>query len=269
MTVPIGDARVVAQIWRVDVGRVPLLLLDADRPENDVADRWITSRLYVGDPDVRLGQYALLGIGGVRALRALGVDPGVVHLNEGHAALACLELAAGASGETIEDALRGRPRPDRLHHPHAGAGRQRHLPGRADRRGALAGIAGRARRRPEALVRRGRTHPDEAGEPFGVTQFALRSSRTANGVSARHGEVAREMWQDLWPERAVADVPITHVTNGVHIPTWIGEPMRALLDRHLGDGLGGARRRPGDLGRRSTTSRPRSCGQPAARSAAT
>ena len=85
-------------------------------------------------------------------------------------------------------------------------------------------------------MRRGRTHPDEAAEPFGVTQFALRSSRRANGVSARHGEVAREMWHDLWPDRAVADVPITHVTNGVHVPTWIGGPVEELLDRHLGAG---------------------------------
>ena len=85
------------------------------------------------------------------------------------------------------------------------------------------------------LVRRGRTNPDDEGEPFGVTQFSLRSSRIANGVSARHGEVARGMWQGLWPDRAVEDVPIAHVTNGVHIPTWIGAPMRALLDRHLGE----------------------------------
>jgi glycogen phosphorylase len=85
-------------------------------------------------------------------------------------------------------------------------------------------------------VRRGRTHTDEDAEPFGVTQFALRSSRAANGVSKRHGEVAREMWQDMWPESEFDDVPITHVTNGAHIPTWIGGPMRELLDRYLGEG---------------------------------
>ena len=108
VTVPLGDRDLVAQIWRVDVGRVPLLLLDADRPENDVADRWITSRLYVGDGDVRLSQYLLLGIGGVRALHALGVEPGVVHLNEGHAAFACLELARTAreaDGGSTDDAF--------------------------------------------------------------------------------------------------------------------------------------------------------------------
>jgi starch phosphorylase len=100
----------------------------------------------------------------------------------------------------------------------------------------LAGIAGELGAEPEALIRRGRTHAEEAAEPFGVTQFALRASRMANGVSRRHGEVAREMWHELWPGTPVPEVPITHVTNGAHIPTWIGGPMRALLDRHLGEG---------------------------------
>jgi starch phosphorylase len=89
---------------------------------------------------------------------------------------------------------------------------------------------------PDTIVHLGRTHPDAPEEPFGVTQFALRTSRAANGVSARHGEVAREMWQPLWPDRPVEQVPIGHVTNGVHTATWLGTPMRVLLDRHLGEG---------------------------------
>src|SRR5215213_1309725 len=108
VSVPAPGRDVVAQLWRVDVGHVPLLLLDADRPENRVSDRWITSRLYVGDAQIRLLQYVLLGVGGVRALHALGIEPGVVHLNEGHAALAGLELARVAradSGVTAEEAL--------------------------------------------------------------------------------------------------------------------------------------------------------------------
>ena len=238
LTIPAGRREVLAQIWRVDVGRVPLLLLDADRPENSVADRWITSRLYVGDPDVRLWQYALLGIGGVRALHALGIEPGVVHLNEGHAALAGLELARAAradAGVPAEEALAAaRERTVFTTHTPVPAGNDTYPAGQmAETLGSLASELGVE---IDALVRRGRTHPDEGAEPFGVTQFALRSSRTANGVSARHGEVAREMWHDLWPGRPVEDVPITHVTNGVHIPTWIGVPMRELLDRHLGPG---------------------------------
>jgi glycogen phosphorylase len=238
VTVPIGERTVVAQVWRVDVGRVPLLLLDADRPENDLTDRWITSRLYVGDPGVRLGQYALLGIGGVRALHALGIDPGVVHLNEGHAAMACLELARAEgerTGASLEDAFEAvRQRTVFTTHTPVPAGNDTYpAPQMAE---ALGGIASEMGVDPQRLVRRGRTHPDESAEPFGVTQFALRSSRIANAVSARHGEVARDMWHDLWPDRPVEDVPITHVTNGAHIPTWIGCPMRELLDRYLGEG---------------------------------
>jgi starch phosphorylase len=232
VTVPLGGRDLVAQVWRVDVGRVPLLLLDADRPENDVADRWITSRLYVGDADVRLSQYLLLGIGGVRALHALGVEPGVVHLNEGHAAFACLELARTSAEDDPFEAVRRRT--VFTTHTPVPAGNDTYPAAHvADR---LGGIAGEMGIDVGELVRRGRTHPDDEGEPFGVTQFALRSSRIANGVSARHGEVARDMWHGLWPDRGVEDVPIAHVTNGVHIPTWIGGPMRELLDRHLGDG---------------------------------
>ena len=96
-------------------------------------------------------------------------------------------------------------------------------------------IAGTLGVDPDEIIRLGRTNPDDEDEPFGVTQFALRTSRAANGVSRRHGEVAREMWHALWPDREVDDVPIAHVTNGVHVPTWIGQPMRELLDRHLGE----------------------------------
>jgi starch phosphorylase len=238
VTVPVGAREIVAQLWRVDVGRVPLLLLDANRPENSVADRWITSRLYVGDPDLRLWQYALLGVGGVRALNALGIDPAVVHLNEGHAALAGLELARAAradSGVSADEALAAaRQRTVFTTHTPVPAGNDSYPAGQMAE--VLLSLAGELGVDLDSLVCRGRTHPDEAFEPFGVTQFALRSSRAANGVSARHGEVAREMWQDLWPDRGVDDVPITHVTNGVHIPTWIGAPMRELLDRHLGEG---------------------------------
>jgi glycogen phosphorylase len=101
---------------------------------------------------------------------------------------------------------------------------------------ALSGLAAGAGLDGDGLVRLGRTDPDDPGEPFGVTQFALRTSRAANGVSRRHGGVAREMWRALWPDTALDAVPIGHVTNGIHLPTWLGAPMRALLDRHLGDG---------------------------------
>jgi starch phosphorylase len=233
--VPIFGVEVTAQVWRLDVGRVPLYLLDAERPENDRLSRWITAQLYVGDPVTRLGQYALLGLGGARALQAMGIEPGVVHLNEGHAAfvtleLAARELAAGASVDAALDAARRRT--VFTTHTPVPAGNDTY-PGEQIVE-ALGTYAGQAGIDPDAVVRLGRTHPDDPHEPFGVTQFALRTSRAANGVSARHGEVAREMWQPLWPERSAEDVPITHVTNGVHTATWLGAPMRELLDRHLG-----------------------------------
>ena len=235
--VPIYGAVVTAQVWRIDVGRVPLFLLDAERPENDRLTRWITSQLYVGDPYTRLAQYVLLGLGGMRALEALGIDPGVVHLNEGHACFATLELAARelADGASFDDALAAaRNRTVFTTHTPVPAGNDSYPSDQVIE--ALATYSSEAGIDPEAIVRLGRTHPDAPDEPFGVTQFALRTSRAANGVSARHGEVAREMWQPLWPDRSAEDVPIGHVTNGVHTATWLGAPMRALLDRHLGDG---------------------------------
>jgi starch phosphorylase len=216
ITVPINGEDVVAQVWRVDVGRVPLYLLDAERPENSHLARWTSSQLYTGDPQTRLAQYLLLGVGGMRALRAMGIEPGVVHLNEGHAAFAQLEL--GDPDRTIFTT-----------HTPVPAGNDTYP---ADEvRHALQGLDADV----EELIRLGRTHPDDEHEPFGVTQYALRTSRAANAVARRHGEVAREMWHELWPDRDVDDVPITHVTNGVHVPTWVGGPMRRLLDRHLGE----------------------------------
>jgi glycogen phosphorylase len=235
--VPIHGAVVTAQVWRIDVGRVPLFLLDAERPENDRLTRWITSQLYVGDPYTRLAQYALLGLGGMRALQALGIDPGVVHLNEGHAGFVSLELAARdlADGASFEDALAAaRDRTVFTTHTPVPAGNDSYP--REQVIEALAAYCSEVGIDPELIVGLGRTHPDAPEEPFGVTQFALRTSRAANGVSARHGEVAREMWQPLWPDRTSESVPIGHVTNGVHTATWLGAPMRALLDRHLGEG---------------------------------
>jgi starch phosphorylase len=227
-SVPIGLEDVVVQVWRARVGGVQLLLLDSDRPENDGVARWITARLYVGDERLRLAQYLVLGIGGVRVLDALGIEPAVVHLNEGHAAFAALELAAQArrSGASPQDALAAaRARTVFTTHTPVPAGNDTYAPEQVER--AVGRLADESGLGVAGLIALGRTHPEDEGERFGVTQFALRTSRRANGVSARHGEVARDMWQAL-------DVPIGSVTNGVHLPTWLGDPMRALLDRHLG-----------------------------------
>jgi starch phosphorylase len=213
-----------AQIWHVQVGRVPLFLLDTDVPGNEPVDRWITSTLYVGDRIFRAMQYAVLAIGGLRALRGLEIHPSIVHLNEGHAALAALELAREGvrSGLSFERALsKARAKVVFTTHTPVAAGNEHygqeeilellgHLPGELgiDRAGFL------------ALAR----PPDE--DSFGVTELALRTSRRANAVSARHAEVARDMWRRL-------DVPIGHVTNGVHAPSWVAPELQVLLDRWL------------------------------------
>jgi starch phosphorylase len=236
ITVPIRGSEVRAQIWRVAVGRVPLFLLDADRPDNGPLERWITSQLYVGDPVTRLSQYVLLGVGGMRALAAMGIKPSLLHLNEGHAAFAVLELAREetARGLGIEAACdAARQRTVFTTHTPVGAGNETFS--REDLVATLDGVAAELGADPETIVRLGRQNPDDAAEPFGVTQFSLRMSRAANAVSRRHESVAREMWWGLWPKRALEGVPITHVTNGVHFATWVGPAMHRLLDRHLGE----------------------------------
>ena len=235
--VAIGEDEVVAQVWRIDVGRVPLYLLDTDIPQNTRVARWITARLYDGDPRTRLAQYVLLGAGGAAALRALDIEPGVVHMNEGHAGFAALEMArAGIErglgfGEAFEEARR---RTVFTTHTPVPAGNDTYPHDHV--RSALGPLTRSLGTDTEEVLRLGRTHPGDEHEPFGVTQFALRASRAANGVSRRHGGVSREMWHVLWPDRAVDEVPITHVTNGVHVPSWVGGPMRRVLDRHLGEG---------------------------------
>ncbi len=235
ITVPIGDADVTARIWRVEVGRVPLFLLDSDCPENGALERWITGRLYDSDSQTRLAQYALLGVGGVRALRAMGYEPDVLHLNEGHAALAPLELARTRDGGPLADAL-GRARAHTVFTTHTPvpAGNDSYPADQIE--AVVARLAQELGGSAAELAALGRDEPSDTNAPFGVTQAALRMSRASNAVSRRHGEVAREMWSRLWPDSAVEEVPIGHVTNGVHVPTWIGTPMRELFDRHLGTG---------------------------------
>ena len=236
VTVPIGEAEVTARVWRVEVGRIPLFLLDSDCPENGPLERWITGRLYDGDPQTRLAQYALLGVGGIRALRAMGIEPGLIHLNEGHAALAPLELGRDGDGDVDgagELLQRGRSRTVFTTHTPVPAGNDTYATQEIE--AALGRLAGELGIDMSQLTSLGRGEQDaDPASPFGVTQAALRLSRGANAVSRRHGEVAREMWREsLWPQREVGDVPIGHVTNGVHVPTWLGPAMRALFDAHL------------------------------------
>ena len=223
------------QIWRIDVGRVPLYLLDTDRADNHPIDRAITGRLYIGDRHARLTQYGVLGVGGLRALAALGIEPCVVHLNEGHAALASFDRlrALIAGGRSQDEALATvRNATVFTTHTPVPAGNEWYTEEEVEP------VLGQLREgldehRP-FFYGLTRNNPGDDRAAVAITPMALRTSRAAIGVSRRHGEVARVMWQPLWPGRAVEDVPIGHVTNGVHTTTWMAEPMQALLDRHLG-----------------------------------
>ena len=232
--VPIEQRRVRAFVWRVNVGRIPLYLLDSDHPDNSRIDRWITARLYVGDRRLRLAQYLLLGVGGVRALRAIGVAPDTLHLNEGHSIFAVLELAreARSQGASWDEALaRARSRCVFTTHTPVASGNDVYSSAEVNR--ALEGFLPALGVDPGSVLTLGRPRPEDTGE-FGVTPLALRLSRSANGVSRRHGEVARATWRSLYPDRPADAVPIGHISNGVHLPTWMAPAMRDLLGRYLG-----------------------------------
>lgn len=222
------------QMWRLDIGRVPLYLLDTDRDDNHPIDRWITARLYVGDRHTRLAQYAVLGIGGARALQALGIAPAIVHLNEGHAALRGLERIRElcAAGQSFDEAVAAvRRQTVFTTHTPIPAGNEGYSREEVDF--VLGDFIRSLAVPPETLYALGRVTPSNEHESVSITPLALRTSHAANGVSRRHGEVARSMWQGLWPERPVDAVPIRHVTNGVHTATWMSVHMQALLDRYL------------------------------------
>jgi len=239
---PIWDGEVSAHVWRVDIGRVPLYLLDADLAENTPLQRWISARLYEGNRAIRLAQYALLGVGAVRALDAMSITPTLYHLNEGHAALATLAVASrllGYAKTPREDALsealvRGRNHFVFTTHTPVQAGNETYS--REEIFPVLGPLADELHVGRELLLKLGRVHPSDAGEPSGLTQLAIHTARSTNAVSARHGSVAREMWHEMFPSLTVDEVPITHVTNAVHLPTWMAPPMRALLTRHFGVG---------------------------------
>jgi len=224
------------QVWRVQIGRVPLYLIDTELPENDAVRRWTTARLYEGNRAIRLAQYALLGIGSVRTLQALGIEPAVFHLNEGHAALSALELAAQdvAEGQSLGEALDAvRERFVFTTHTPVPAGNETY--GADEILAAYDDLPGRLGIPAEELVALCRARPDDEGESPGMTPLAIRLSRKRNGVSRLHGEVARRMWQPMFADRSVEDVPIDHVTNGAHLPTFISRPFVELFDRHLGE----------------------------------
>ncbi len=229
------DGELFAKVWQVQVGRVSLYLLDSNVEGNRPEDRELTSRLYGGDERTRVRQELLLGVGGVKALRALGITPGVYHLNEGHSAFGPLEVIRERmqdQGLDFDDALRevAQQTVFTTHTP-VPAGHDRfdgslveeHLGPLRDQLGISY----------EQLMGLGRVEPQNEHESFCMTVVGLKLSRRANAVSALHGHVSRRMWAHLWPWRVEEEIPIGHITNGVHIPSWLAWQMQQLYDRNF------------------------------------
>ncbi|MCM3872604.1 MAG: alpha-glucan family phosphorylase [Pyrinomonadaceae bacterium] len=225
-----------AQVWRADVGHVPLYLLDTNITENENIDRLVTGHLYGGDRQTRIVQEMLLGIGGVRLLRKLKLEPSVFHLNEGHSAFLTLELARELIQSGLpftEAAQRVRERCVFTTHTPVAAGNDEFDSNLVTRAfgPTYEQELGLTHEEFEAL---GRVNPKDSKEPYGLTPLAIRMCRSTNGVSRKHGEVSRALWQKLWPESTVSEVPITHVTNGVHAPTWVAPVIRSLYESYMG-----------------------------------
>jgi len=227
---------VQARLWEIRIGRVPLYLLDSDVEGNSPADRELTSRLYISDLDSRISQEIILGIGGVRALRALGYNPDVWHMNEGHSAFMVLERIREmvAAGNTYEQAVECvKPSTVFTTHTPVPAGSDEFPIWLVDKYFSnLWPQLGLDRDRFIDLAR----HNLPWGETFSMPILALNFSSKRNGVSEMHGKVARKMWNFIWPELKEEEVPITHITNGVHTSTWLARRLSNLYERYFGNG---------------------------------
>jgi starch phosphorylase len=227
---------VTAQVWRAHVGRLPLFLLDTNLPGNRPEDRDITDQLYGGDLEMRLKQEILLGIGGYRALEALGIEPTVYHINEGHAAFLGLECACRlmeSRGLTFDEAREAASAGLIFTgHTPVAAGHDYFPPALMDR--YFADYAGRLKLSRHEFLGLGRQNPANDSEEFCMTVLALRMAGPSNGVSDLHGKVSRAMWKNIWPGLPEDEVPIGAVTNGVHMRTWISAEMNQIYDRYLG-----------------------------------
>jgi glycogen phosphorylase len=236
VSVEMADSRVHAWVWEAKVGRNSLYLLDANIDANPGPLRAITASLYGGDREVRIRQEILLGIGGLRALRVLGMTPAVVHMNEGHSAFLGLErirLLMEEHGLAFSEAWQSvwATSVFTTHTP-VPAGNERFSPGLMER--YFRGMAHTLGISWREFLGLGREDPGNDGEDFCLTVLALRLSAYNNGVSRLHGEVSRHMWRRIWPSLPLDEVPITHITNGVHPRTWMAHDMVDLLDRFLG-----------------------------------
>jgi len=226
--IDVSGRTIYFHVWKAQVGRVPLYLLDTDLPENAPHDRVLTQRLYSPDPDTRIDQEIVLGIGGVRALRALKINPAVWHMNEGHPAFStlerCRELIQGKKKTFAEAREMVRKTTVFTTHTPVPAGNDQFPVWQMDKH--LAGFWDELGISRDEFLALGDDHGN-----FGMTPLALRLSAKANGVSELHGEVAQEMWQWMYPNQPT---PIGYITNGVHTFTWLGRGNRRLFDEYLG-----------------------------------
>jgi starch phosphorylase len=232
--VPLGERSVLAAVWRVRIGRVKLYLLDTDLEENAPWDRELSARLYGGDRETRVQQEILLGVGGVRVLKALGSDPAVFHLNEGHAAFVVLQRIRDLTehGSSFDEALEEIRRTTVFTtHTPVPAGHDAFPFNLVEKH--LAGCWGTLGPHRDSFLALG-SHDSGAGPLFNMTALALRSAGKVNAVSQLHGQVTRAMWGGMWPGVAEADRPVTAVTNGVHVPTWIANDLAELFAKYLG-----------------------------------
>jgi glycogen phosphorylase len=231
--VPLGDRSVLVAVWRVRMGRAKLYLLDTDLEENAPWDRELSARLYGGDRETRIQQEIVLGIGGVRALKALGSDPAVFHLNEGHAAFVVLQRIRELveRGTSFDDALEEIRRTTIFTtHTPVPAGHDVfpfHLVEKH-----LAGCWGTLGPNRDRFLELG-AYDNGGGSQFNMTALAIRSAGVTNAVSRLHGEVTRDMFAPMWPALPPADRPVTHVTNGVHVPTWLASELADLFTKYL------------------------------------
>jgi starch phosphorylase len=234
--VPLSRETLLAQVWDIQVGRNRLLLLDTDVEGNSDENRQLAARLYFGDQRIRIRQELLLGVGGIRALRAAGIQWGVLHLNEGHSAFATLEYArlrmeeSGADFRTCAQDV-AQSTVFTTHTP-VDAGHDRFPPELVDDHlEPLRRSLGLSR---EEFLGLGRIRPEDHREALCMTVLAFKMSRYANGVSALHGRITRKSWQVLWPHHREDEVPVGHITNGVHVRTWLAPAMQDLYTRHIG-----------------------------------
>ena len=231
--VPFIDPPIYVAVWKVDVGTIPLYLLDTDIEENDPVNRMISYRLYTGDNELRLKQEIVLGVGGSYILDILGIRPSIVHLNEGHPAFALLERIREQVTDKIsfkEASKKVRETSIFTTHTPVPAGHDAFPYSLMDKYFThyfpLLGID------RQTFLELGHSSRDH-GDLFNMTAFALKMCAFKNGVSKKHGEVAREMWQPLWPELSKEKIPIYHITNGVHVPTWLDPKMHLLINKYF------------------------------------